>query len=112
MSDDPYWQLILDHCADDYTGLWLAVTELRLATGGAIDFRRILEILYGLLNSGMLQAGIPTADGGFEPWLLPPEEVMARIEEEWKRLGRDPDLGEIVWFAMTEKGARQARPAA
>jgi hypothetical protein len=114
MSDDPYWQVVLDHCADEYTGLWLAVAELRMASGGAIDFRRILDILYGLLSSGLLQAGIPTLDGGFEPWLLAPEEVLARIEDEWTLLGRDPDIGEIVWFTMSEKAVPHTghRPAA
>jgi hypothetical protein len=72
MSDDPYWQVVLDRCADEHTGLWLAIAELRTASGGAIDFRRILDILYGLLSSGLLQAGVPTLDGGFEPWLLAP----------------------------------------
>lgn len=114
MSDDPYWQVVLDHCADDYAGLWLAVAELRMATGGAIDFRRILDILYGLLRSGLLQAGFPTPDGGFEPWPLAPEEALSRIEDEWQELGRDPDIGEIVWFMTTGRAVPHAgqRPAA
>ena len=114
MSDDPYWQVVLDRCADEHTGLWLAIAELRTASGGAIDFRRILDILYGLLSSGLLQAGVPTLDGGFEPWLLAPEEVLARIEDEWTLLGRDPDIGEIVWFTMSEKAVPHTgqRPAA
>lgn len=54
------------------------------------------------------------ADGGFEPWPLHPEEAVARIEEEWKGLGRDPDIGEIVWSAMTGKTPSRVRqpPAA
>ena len=35
---------------------------------------------------------------GFEIWQMRPEDVSARIESEWKHLGRDPTLGEIVWF--------------
>lgn len=72
-------------------------------------FRPILDILYGLLSSGLVQAGLPTLDGGFEPWPFDPEEALARIESEWQELGRDPDIGEIVWFAVTEKALRRDR---
>jgi hypothetical protein len=29
---------------------------------------------------------------------MPPQEVIARIEAEWTGLGRDPNIGQIVWF--------------
>jgi hypothetical protein len=96
---DFYGDLVLGYCADDYTGLWLIVAELRDRSGGAIDDRGILDILYGLLKEGQIQAGFPTHDGrGFEPWPSSPEETISRIEREWRQLGREPDIGEIVWL--------------
>jgi hypothetical protein len=32
---------------------------------------------------------------------MPPQEVIAKIEEGWTKLGRDPIGGEIVWFTST-----------
>ena len=63
-------------------------------------FRLIAE----LLEDGYIRAGIPTATGGFEKWDEDLVEVVAHIDGEWRRLGRTPELGEIVWFEATDKG--------
>jgi hypothetical protein len=102
MNEDFYRKIVLDACVEDYTGLWLIVAKLREATGGAIDAAGILDILLGLLRENRIEAGMATRGGGFEPWTLSPEEAVARIAAEWKQLGRDPDLGDIVWFNATE----------
>jgi len=64
-------------------------------------FRLIAE----LLENGYIRAGIPTAEGGFEAWDEDLVEVVAHIDSQWRRLGRTPELGEIVWFETTEEGA-------
>jgi hypothetical protein len=34
------------------------------------------------------------------------------MKREWKALGRRPKLGEIAWFATTERGEQAARRSA
>lgn len=34
----------------------------------------------------------------FEPWALSVAESVDRISVEWDGLGREPNLGEVVWF--------------
>jgi len=62
-----------------------------------------LRAVHDLLGSGALVAGFPTVDGrGFEPWARPEHEIVRTIAEEWDALGRDPDIGDIVWFDSRE----------
>lgn len=65
-----------------------------------------LSFVYYLLKAEMIQAGIPTPDGGFKVWNIGSQESTERIQEEWNALQRDPELGEIVWFNTTAKGER------
>jgi hypothetical protein len=64
-----------------------------------------VRLVAELLEDGYIRAGIPTATGGFEEWDEDLVEVVAHIDGEWRRLERTPGLGEIVWFAATDKGA-------
>jgi hypothetical protein len=58
---------------------------------------------------GLVQAGFPTPDGrGFEPWSLGPNAGIDRINSEWNALGREPKIGEVVWFNTTQKGEKEA----
>ncbi|MFL6193495.1 MAG: hypothetical protein ACJ75H_04950 [Thermoanaerobaculia bacterium] len=96
---DPYRKLVLDECVDDYTGLWQVIADLKDESGGAIGESGILDLLHGLLAEGLIVAGFPTRDGrGFEPWPYSPQETIDRIRAEWRKLGRDPVIGEVVWF--------------
>jgi hypothetical protein len=45
----------------------------------------------------------------FVPWQLTIPEALARIEREWRALGRDPSLGDICWFNNTPAGNERAR---
>lgn len=72
-----------------------------------------LRLITELLEGGYIRAGIPTLDGGFEAWDEHVVEIVAHIDGEWRRLGRPPELGELVWFEATEKGeSYAARPLA
>jgi len=90
-------------CEDDWVELWWILAKLRKAYGENFNQEKMreltLEIVADLLVSGKIEAGWPTAEGGWEPWKLSPAAVLARIEAEWDALGKDPNIGsEIVWF--------------
>ena len=102
---------LLREAAEDHRGLWVLPWSLREELGiEDPEERRLitLRMVSGLLEAGLVRAGFPTPDGlGFEPWAETVDEAMARIAHEWDALGREPDIGEIAWFDITEKGREQ-----
>jgi len=110
-------QEFLTECREDYVGLWVLVRRIRRA--GATDDSNMLEtsltLLEPLLSERKIIAGEfvrddrshsgPLEGYEFRQWQMPPQEVIARIKDEWTKLARDPNLGEIVWFtlALAEK---------
>jgi hypothetical protein len=104
-------QDFLTECREDYVGLWSLVARIRRA--GAADDSNIrkttLDLVTPPLSEKRIVAGQFVPEGkrhpgqsldknGFETWQMRREDVIAKIESEWKELGRDPILGEIVWF--------------
>ena len=92
-------ELILS-AEEDYTDLSTYAHDVARAMElrGEDETRdRTLRLVAELLEGGHIRAGIPTATGGFEEWDEDPVEVVAHINGEWRRLGRTPELGEIVW---------------
>jgi hypothetical protein len=55
-----------------------------------------------------MKIGDVTEDG-FQEWRAPLTDAVERVKDEWKELGRRPNLGEIFWPANTEKGDDRAR---
>ena len=100
---------LLIESAEDYVGLWTIPVRIRLYSEETDEFkirRKTLQIIEELLNDALIQPGQFT-DRDFELWKLSPLETIARIEAEWDALGREPNIGEIVWFIATEKGERE-----
>lgn len=98
---------LLREAVEDHRGLWILPWELREVLGieDPEERRRMtLRMVSDLLGAGLIRAGFPRDRLGFEPWTLTAEEAVARIDREWRALGREPDIGEIVWFDITEKG--------
>lgn len=107
---------LLQECKEDHVGLWTFLWVVRHALNdGAYpskehdkadpaEVRRLsLELVRRLLESGLVQAGFPAADGrGFVPWQMTPEAVLKRIEAEWNAPGHEPNIGDIVWFTTRE----------
>lgn len=90
---------ILTECEDDYVGLWSILRQVREA-GYSNPELVTLALLRYLLATGIVEAGIPNAQAGFHAWTLKPDDAIARIASEWSQLGRDPDIGDIVWFTI------------
>jgi hypothetical protein len=102
---------LLQECEDDHVGLWSILWQVRYALNendypcddraDPREVRKItMELVHALLESGQVQAGFPAPDGkGFVPWSLSSEETITRIKSEWDVLGREPNIGEIIWFS-------------
>ena len=90
-------------CHDDYVGLWAVIWPLERAYPDKSDdeIREItLEMVEELLSSENIRPSDEGyyKEGKFSPWQLSTDETIARIRDEWKRLGRKPNIGDIVWF--------------
>jgi hypothetical protein len=102
---------------EDDVGLWSILWDVRYALNGGTypgpgedrsdprEVRRLtMSLVRELLESGKVWAGFPTPDGrGFVPWKLTPDEAVARINAAWDALGREPNIGDIVWFAAADE---------
>jgi len=61
---------------------------------------KTLALVRDLLNTRVVEAG-DLADGGrnINPWRIPVDEVIERIDREWSSHGRTPNLDfELVWL--------------
>lgn len=56
-----------------------------------------------LLLNGLVLAG-DFRDWEFVARTESPETTLRRIEADWTALGREPTIGEVVWFVATPKG--------
>jgi hypothetical protein len=87
---------------DDHVGLWQLVRAVRedLGLRDPVEVRAAtLDLVRVLLAEHGIEAGFPAPDGrGFLPWSSRPDETIDRIARGWDALGRDPNIGEIVWF--------------
>ena len=102
---------ILRRGLDDYIGLWeILRADGRLAHPVDSDrVERVLGAIGELIDKGYAVPGAPIRFDGFEPWPLGPSEAIARIRRDWDTLGREPNVGEVVWLANTEAGNRLVR---
>ncbi|WP_218080291.1 hypothetical protein [Anthocerotibacter panamensis] len=101
---------ILIECSEDFVGLWSIAWRLRNRLKETDLFRirqQTMQIVQDLLFADLIQAGT-ISDRELEVWEITPSEIISRIESEWDILGREPDIGEIVWFVATEKGEQEA----
>ena len=98
--------------SDDYAGLWSLIHRIKFGLGytDPATVRGItISLLTELLRQGLIKAGIPRISGEFEEWQLSPDEIVRRIEKEWDSLGREPNIGDIVWFTTTKAGDVKAQ---
>jgi hypothetical protein len=101
---------VLAECRDDYVGLWSIV---RRVANDIEDRSKVMETTLELLGKLLREDDI--AAGTFEErtsdysnplfctWDQPVDKILRTIETEWQNLGRDPDIGEIVWFTSRKE---------
>jgi hypothetical protein len=98
--------ILLEAC-EDYVGLWSVIWEFREIFKEAQESatrQKTIKVIKSLLEDDLIYAGQFNIDGEFERWDGTYFDVLSRIEAEWDELGREPEMGEIVWFEATEKG--------
>lgn len=83
-------------------GLWWLARDVQENLGGDASDEETrawtLRLLQPLLRSGEITAVDLLPDGGFVRWPGNVDEQVERIDAEWRALGRQPTLGEVVWF--------------
>jgi len=72
-----------------------------------------LDVIRTLLEDRLAEVGDAVlAEGGksvvFRPWSMSTDEALRRIEREWRRLPNGPNLGDVCWFRLTDRGRRRA----
>ena len=86
----------------DEVGLWFIVARIRDELGDADQDRlqrETLDCIDLMLASGEVSAGSYRSDGsGLELWHRDRQDILNRIAHEWNKLGRMPDIGDIVVF--------------
>jgi hypothetical protein len=100
---------VLMECDEDYVGLWSILRDIyrdNLNIDSLKARRKTLDLIKELMQDKLIQPGMFTGNANFELWKLSPQETITRIEAEWDALGREPNIGEIVWFITTEKGEK------
>ncbi len=98
---------LLEECAEDHLGLWAVIWPLREEFGIEDEGERrkiTLRILTDLLEADLIRAGFPDGRQRFDAWNLSTPETLKRIEREWDELDREPNISEVAWFDITEKG--------
>jgi len=91
----------LNECSEDFVGLWSLVreTQERNTSWSSEEIKNnTLFLLEKLLKEKKIVAGYPNKSEEFVPWKDSPMEIIRKIKFEWDKLGRFPDIGDIVWF--------------
>ncbi len=103
---------ILIQGEDDWYPLGALVGKVRNLTHQSGDdlLQASLEVVSQLLVAGLMKAG-DVGEFGFVAWPEMVPAALARIEREWRALGREPSLGDICWLANTPSGNHEARLA-
>ena len=87
---------------NDLVGLWQIFGRLRQSypRKNLEDLKETtLNFIELLISTGFLAGDPPYSAQGFQLWKdQNASHVIQRIATEWKNLGQDPDVGDIVWF--------------
>ncbi len=94
--------LVYRELEDDYVGLWKVPWHIRRAVPAASDdeTREIsAAVLEALIAQDATIGILDETTGSFDPWDR--EAAVDIAMSAWRNLGRDPNIGEIGWLALT-----------
>jgi hypothetical protein len=102
---------VLEEMRSDYIGLW-EIARLVSAEIGSEDEPAIreytLQVVENMMMYGLIRPGVAQDTGGFEPWTEDTGRALLRISQEWEDLGHVPEVGDVAWFDLTERGEKVA----
>jgi len=99
---------VLEECEEDHVGVWNVVRDVKQYMPKADETtvkETTISVLEELLQERKIAAGYPTKEGTFVVWEVPTTNVIDHIKAVWKCLGREPKMGEAVWFTTVAKAA-------
>lgn len=107
---------LLDRGLDDILQLCEMASVARRHLGGSPSEAEVVqvttEIIGELLDAGYAIVGnVAKDDEGIlyiSSWGLESADTIKRIEDEWRALGRPPNLGDVCWLELTESGRAHA----
>jgi len=103
---------VLIELSDDYVHLWSIIDRIKDNNKELDSFsvrKKTVSFVKEMLNEQLMQAGNFDTESKFQTWDISSLEVVRIIEEEWIKLGREPNPWEIVWFISTPKGYKKAK---
>ena len=86
---------------EDYVGFWRIPWELRRACPTASDTditESSLQILHRLAAGDVVFGELSDETGDFVRWDR--REALAEVDRAWRRLRRDPDIGDLGYFVV------------
>jgi hypothetical protein len=93
-------KMLVDEVQTDCVGLWAVLWEVkqRLPSLTPAEARAaVLSIVREAIEGDVIMP-VEFVNMRVVPWDASPKEAMDRIENAWLALGREPTIGEIVWF--------------
>ncbi len=92
----------LQRVSDDFLGLWEIPSLIQVLYADTPPTERkalTIQIVDDLLKAGLIRAGeLDDTGRRFVPSDLSREQVIKLIRDSWTNLGRDPNIGEVIWF--------------
>jgi hypothetical protein len=89
---------VLLECQEDYVGLWSIIRALKdYETNDDEIMKKTMAIITELISKHGVVSG-EFVNGVFEVWKIPLAEIIEKIQNNWIKIDRTPDIGEIVWF--------------
>ncbi|QYO67760.1 hypothetical protein [Leptolyngbya sp. 7M] len=90
---------------EDYVGLWSIIWQFReiYKETDPLEIQRgTLQVVETLLKAGLIRVGA-FKNGEFEVWNLSSEEILNYIKRVWEEGGKEPNIGDIVWFESIQE---------
>jgi hypothetical protein len=110
---------LLDRGLSDMLQLDEMASVARRHLGGSPSEAEVMqattEVVGELVGSGYAIVGDVIRDEGLlcvRSWGLGVSETIERVEDEWRALGRPPNLGDVCWLELTDAGRAEARALA
>jgi hypothetical protein len=107
LTYDELLRRLANDCQHDWVSLWVIVTAVRRNLGATDpgDVHRLtLGVVRDLLTRHRVAAGnfVDPPSRHFAPWDLPLKCALDRIAHEWKAIGCDPGMWQIVCLATPD----------